>query len=463
MDGRASATHSTTDRSVVVPAIVVPSSVACLRSLRRHEIGTIAISERPSPPAFTSRYCDEAYSVPDPAEDLDGYRDAMVQLAMRTDVDTILPVREEDVFVLARNRERFGEFIGTPWPDLETLERVHDRVALFETAENAGVSAPETQLLTTSNAWDREWIVKSRYAIVNGLYTDSHPRDQCRDPPGTTYLAPGEPPAVDELVASMGHVPLLQEYVPTTDEYGFFAIYDEGDALATFQHRQRRGYSYAGGASAYRESVAVPALERAGRAILDALEWHGVAMVEFLRHPETGEFLLMEINPRFWSSLPFSIRAGADFPYYSWALAVGEQDRIDPGYEVGLAGHLIRGELLHLRSVVTEENPLVERPALTTAIRDVAGSMIRHPRFDYLVRDDPWPFVRDMELALRESVRGLRPGSRSGGDKSPDDRYSEADHLFDEFDRDAVVRLETSGQTDNDYGGNPADEQEPNQ
>ena len=446
-------------RAVVVPAIAVPSSVACLRSLGRRGIRTIAISEQDRPPAFHSRYCDETYSVPDPAENLIGYRNALLSLAARDDVATILPVREEDVYVLANNRAEFSQHIGTPWPDSETLTAVHDRVSLFDTAERAGVATPETSLLSGDNSWDREWIVKSRYAVLTTDYVDSIPRERSRSPPTTQYLGPGRVPDVDTLVDEMGHVPLLQEFVPTSSEYAFFAIYDHGDALATFQHRQHRGYSFAGGASAFRESVAIPELERAGRAMLDALEWHGVAMVEFLKDPRSDEFRLMEINPRFWSSLPFSVRAGADFPHYAWSLATADDPVIDSGYRTGIAGHLIRGELLYLYSILSEENDLVDPPSLPRAIIDVASSMIRHPRFDYLVRDDPRPFFRDGNIALEEAITGSRrtndmAESVRSRQEPPDEWHSDPDDIFDEIDGDAVVRLETAGQTDDGQRGN---------
>ncbi|USZ67828.1 ATP-grasp domain-containing protein [Halorussus salilacus] len=381
-------------RGVVVPIIDAASSVACLRSLGRRGVPTVAISEDPAMPGLGSKYCTERVTTPDPAVDLDAYAEALLSLADRDDVRTVVPVREEDVYVLARHREAFAERVGTPWPDLDTLRSVQDRVELFDAARTAGVAAPETATVDEWTDWDREVIVKPRYTVHAEEYLDvaeSHGQSH-----STTFVAPGETPDRDELVAEMGHVPLVQEYVPDSDEYGFFALYDEGEAVATFQHRQRRGYKYSGGPSAYRESVDIPELDAAGRALLDELDWHGLAMVEFLRNPETGQFELMEVNPRFWTSLPFTVRAGVDFPYYYWRQAAGHTLDAEPEYAVGIAGHLLRGELLYLHSILFEDYPLVERPSFLRGLADVVTSTARHPRFDYLDADDPKPFVRDL-------------------------------------------------------------------
>ncbi|ELY99418.1 ATP-grasp protein-like protein [Natrialba chahannaoensis JCM 10990] len=413
--------------SVVVPAITAPSSVACLRTLGRRDIRTIVVSEDETAPALRSKYCDEAVPVPDPHEDLVAYKDALLAVATRSDVQTIIPVRDVDVYVLAKYRSEFADHVATPWPDMDTLASAQDRIRLFDAAEEAGVGVPETGVLRSdsgpdpgpnpaSNAahdanrtWDQEWIVKARYAVLADEYLDDYGPRQYVDPPKTEYLSPGTEPDIDALTQEMGHQPLLQEYVPVTDEYGFFALYDHGEPVATFQHRQIRGYSYAGGASSYRESVRIPALEEAGRDLLEHLDWHGLAMVEFLRD-EDGEFKLMEINPRFWSSLPFSVQAGADFPYYYWQLATGDREAIEHSYQADIAGHLLRGELLYLYSILFDDVELAEKPSFTGSLSEILSSIGRETRFDYASLDDPRPFVRDLRNAYqyykeKESVK----------------------------------------------------------
>lgn len=387
--------------AVVVPVIDVASSVACLRSFGRRDIRTIGVSERDvPPPGFHSKYCSETRTVPDPNRDLSGYADTLLSLAERPDVQTIIPVREEDVFVLAKYREAFAEHVGTPWPTLDTLAAAQDRVQLFETAAEAGVPTPETRRFDEWNDWDRDVVLKPRYTVAAPEYVG---RDLDREwLLGTTsYVESDEQPDREEIVAEMGHEPMVQEYVPGTDEYGFFALYDHGEAVATFQHRQRRGWKYCGGPSAYRESISDPQLEAAGRQLLDELDWHGLAMVEFLWNEETGAYELMEVNPRVWSSLPFTIRAGVDFPHLFWEMAHGRTPDT-PEYDVGIAGHLVRGELLHLHSILAEEYPLVERPSFARTALAIAGSMVRHPRFDSLSLDDPRPFVEELRSMVTE-------------------------------------------------------------
>ena len=406
------------DAGVLIPGIEAPSTVACLRSLRPRGIHTIVGSESSTTPASRSTYCDEFVELPDPADDLSAYGDALLEVAERSDVRTIIPVREEDIYVLADRKAAFAAEVDTNWPDFETLRRVQDRVELFAAADAADVAVPETALLDQWTDWDQETIVKPRYTVASPAYLD--PGADEIEIGSTEYQQPGTPPDLQSIVDRHGHVPLVQERIPDSREFGFFALYDHGDPVATFQHCQRRGWEYCGGPSAYRETVYDPDLEAAGRDLLDELEWHGLAMVEFLRDPDDEEYKLMEINPRFWSSLPFSVRAGADFPYYYWQQAIGESIESGDTYEVGIGGHLLRGELSYLHSVATKEYPMVERPSLAGAVRDVATSLVSQPRFDYAVADDPMPFVRD-GINLVEAYRESRSASGASDDSSGSD------------------------------------------
>jgi predicted ATP-grasp superfamily ATP-dependent carboligase len=404
------ATH--TGESIVVPSVTAPSSISVIRSLGRRGIHTIAIADRETIPALCSRYCDEQVIAPLPSSDTVAYRDALLTLAAREDVRTIVPVREPDIYVLAKYREEFAAHIATPWPDFETLTRVHDRLELYRAARNAGVSVPETRLLDEVSDWDRHRIVKGRYALITPEFQQSLPAGTVQTPSGTIFLEPGVEPDIDAIIEKMGHVPIIQEYVPGT-EYTYRGLFEDGMPLVTTLKQLRRGMKYSRGPSVYHESVSDPAAEAAGAALLSELGWTGLASVGFLQDSVTGEFKLLEINPRFWASLPMDIHAGADMPYYYWQFAAGELEPVDPAsVKVGVASHFLRGEVNYLASVLRDEYPLVERPSFLREVWAVARSLVEQPHFDLLALDDPEPFVRDLfgaVVGLPEHLRTTPP------------------------------------------------------
>lgn len=380
--------------SIVIPAIGAASSLACLRSLGHREINTIAVSEQKAPPAFWSRYCDETVTTPSPTEDLLGYKNTLLSLGQRSAVRTIVPMRELDIYILSKYRSEFEEHITALWPSFEALQTVHDRVRLAGAARAAGVSEPNTQSLEKVNDWDRELIIKARYALLANEYLPALSPGEIREVGKTQFPKVGIRPDREAIHAEWKHTPVVQEHIPGP-EYSFRALYDHGTAVATSQKRSIRGFKYARGPSVYHQSVSIPQLREAGLALLDSLKWHGLADVGFIRQKHTGEFVLLEINPRFWATLPCDIRAGVDFPYYYWRLAGSEPIPGEIEYNVGVGTHLLRGEVAHLYSILREDYSFVERPRVRTAVWEIITSLYRQPHFDYLSLDDPGPFVRD--------------------------------------------------------------------
>jgi hypothetical protein len=108
--------------------------------------------------------------------------------------------------------------------------------------------------------------------------------------------------------------PIVQEYIEGKG-YGFFALYDRQRILkARFCHKRIREYPAQGGPSSCSESVFDAELDRIGRRLLESLEWQGLAMVEFKFDDVRKEHFIIEVNPRYWGSLPLAVYSGVNFP-----------------------------------------------------------------------------------------------------------------------------------------------------
>jgi predicted ATP-grasp superfamily ATP-dependent carboligase len=394
--------------SVLIPTGFDAGSYTSVRSLSRRDVRTIVASEFENVPAGASRFCDEFVRIPSPQEDLLTYRDALLGLAARDGVRSIVPLRPQDPYVFAKYADEFRDYVSLVTPPMETLRTVHDRMALVEAAEEAGVPAPDTRLLTDVDEWDEPRIIKSRYNLLVDEYLPSLRERDVATVKAVEHVEAGRRPDVDAVEREMGHTPIVQEFVDYSGEYVFGALYDRGEALSTFQHLQIRGDSYTGGGGVYRESIHDPQLEATGRQLLDHLDYHGLACIEYMKDAETGEYVLTEINPRLWQSLPCAYEAGADFPYHCWLLANGRGDLVEPGYETGVGSHLLYGELQYLMSLLAEESPVVDRPSVAGTAATIASSVYETPNFDVLKFDDPRPFLQGFGHVLRKQREKVR-------------------------------------------------------
>jgi protein-tyrosine-phosphatase len=118
---------------------------------------------------------------------------------------------------------------------------------------------------------------------------------------------------------------------------GVEVLYSRGTMVWHFVHQRLHEWPLTGGASTLR--IAAPdnhELVERSRHLLNALNWHGVAMVEW-RCSSDGRFYLVEINPRLWGSLPLTIAAGVNIPEGLFALSQGRELASQKTWKVGLS------------------------------------------------------------------------------------------------------------------------------
>jgi predicted ATP-grasp superfamily ATP-dependent carboligase len=144
---------------------------------------------------------------------------------------------------------------------------------------------------------------------------------------------------------------LLQEFCPG-DGIGIEVLFHDNQPLTMFQHRRLKELPVSGGGSVTSVSEPLdPELTEQAVALLRKLNWEGVAMVEFKCDRAERRSVLMEVNGRYWGSLPLAIGAGIDFPFYEWQLAHGQQPVIPAAYSTGLRFRWLGRDIRRLGSL----------------------------------------------------------------------------------------------------------------
>ena len=182
---------------------------------------------------------------------------------------------------------------------------------------------------------------------------------------------------------------MLQEFAPGTG-YGVCLLYNRGQFRAAFAERYLRCKEGQFGTSTFRESVHAPELVAMGRALLDSLNWHGVAHLDFLYDEPTRRAALIEVNPRFWGALDLAVRAGVDFPYLLYRMAVDGDVEIVTEYKTGVRARWIVGEMLHLFNLLKRGNFSGAHHSLQQMRAERADGC------DDFRRDDPLPLLTEM-------------------------------------------------------------------
>ncbi len=184
----------------------------------------------------------------------------------------------------------------------------------------------------------------------------------------------------------------------------------DGEPLLEFQH-MRLHEPPNGGSGPYRQSTPLtPELREAAVALLGSLRYTGVAMVEFKVDPQTKRWAFIEVNGRFWGSLPLAIAAGADFPLALFQLLVDGRRDFPRDYRLDLCCRNWRNDLWWLAANMQarRSNRSLHTVPLHRVALEAVGNVIRlRERSDTLAWDDPGPAFAELGLIAQDLRQGM--------------------------------------------------------
>jgi predicted ATP-grasp superfamily ATP-dependent carboligase len=329
-------------------------TLAVVRSLGRRGI-EVAVGERTFlNTSFFSKYCSRRILYPSPRRHPGQFIDFLLREIKKNRYDCLFPMEEETLLLVSKYRSEISKHTFLLVPQLKKIEFVRDKGNLIRFAEAHGIPVPKmyysppTLTLPLGGGGEKkvdpldEEGEGERYVIKPRISFGSF---------GVVYVKKREDLAyyyrrVHEHYPS----PLIQEYIPDGGgTFGLSALFDEqSNVKAAFVHKKLRMYPVQGGPSTLREGVDHPRVMELGLSLLKALNWVGIAMVEFKVDPRDGIPKLMEVNPRFWGSLQLAIFSGIDFPYLILKMAKGESFEPLLHYETGKRCRwLLFGDILH--------------------------------------------------------------------------------------------------------------------
>jgi hypothetical protein len=209
-----------------------------------------------------------------------------------------------------------------------TIERCLNKGAVFELAADLRVPHPRTWAVTSLEEIDA---LPPQFPCVikPGNETELKDVDYARNFRERHEISAN---FFARLPSGMNCGLLIQEQVRGVGR-GFFAVYDQGKPIVVFMHERIREMPPSGGASTAARAIYDENLKRYGLQLLDALEWHGPAMVEFKYDPADGQYNLIEINPKLWGSLELGLSAGINFGQILVRLFKGEDLVFSDNYD----------------------------------------------------------------------------------------------------------------------------------
>ncbi len=401
-------------------------ALSITRSLGQQGIEVYCGEESGFAPSFFSKYCKGSFRYPSVTEEPERFIEFMIAKVKELrppdgEPYVLIPVHKE-TWLLAEHRAELEPYITLPVTSYDNMSRTHDKGRLPELANELGIRIPETV------------VPRSLEEVYNLAPCLSYPRFlKMREGASGVGLKKVDSPEeltssysefVDGYDLSPDEYPLIQEFIPGED-YCVTTLFDHGRCVAKMTYRNLRAFPRQTGAGALREAVPMPEAEAEAVRLLEHLDWHGIAELDF-RKSAGGDSYLIEVNPRFFGGLPQAVAANVDYPHLLYRIAAGEivAEHTEVDYSVrtetpitGLLATLdeiahddalwskfdaVRRELGHTVNSDVGDVGLrpfwaaLKRAANPRDMRAYLGTMFEKHQGtvdDVLSRDDPWPVL----------------------------------------------------------------------
>ena len=328
------------------------STVGIMRYLDKKGIETWAISPHKRALSSYSKYCRKCFISPQPLTERE-YISFIKGVIKANNIDMLIPVGYQSCYTAAKYQEELRKVVALEVPKLKSVEMALDKKETYKLAQRTNVPYPRT--VYPADIHDIEDLAQQigYPVIIKGLYEAG--RNIVSLVEDKDALVSKYAEICEQNGFEPGSLPMLQEYIPgqKTDFVTISLLYQRGECKRLFMQRRIRNMDKLGTATCCDCNIppdVAQQMKNNAQVILDALEWHGVACIEFKRDPRDEIVKLIEINPKFWASTEMSLTAGVNFPFYLCQMADGEQLDYSEEYNHNLKFHFpLSGDLRQLR------------------------------------------------------------------------------------------------------------------
>jgi protein-tyrosine-phosphatase/predicted ATP-grasp superfamily ATP-dependent carboligase len=371
--------------------------LAVARSLGRAGFEVHAAPIDFSSPALASRYVAAIHRLPPYSLSAEVWAAALRKTIMGYAIDLVIPCDDRSLLPLHRHARALGR-VRLALPNAEAMRAFFDKAETRRLADEAGVPVAHGRLLAAEESAD---------AIVEelGLPLALKPRASY-----TLGQAPAKTPvrivrsraALAEALARIDRPEdwVVERVFPGVG-VGLSVLAGEGRILEAFQHRRLREASETGGSSDRVSEPIDPRILAAAEALARRTALSGVAMFEFRREARSGEFVLLEVNARFWGSLPLAVAAGCDFPADLARLLLAGIPPPAAPYRSGVRRRDLGGDYYRIIRTAEARSRVAGMATLALELPGIALAAAGRRGLDSYAPDDPAPARAERALLAR--------------------------------------------------------------
>ncbi|QKY70308.1 ATP-grasp domain-containing protein [Lentibacillus sp. CBA3610] len=294
-------------------------ALCAVRSLGKQGFHVIAGSDKKINMSRSSKYCASFVHLPNPIDEKDIFLEELESVIDAYEIDVVMPMEDETVGLIISNIEVLNN-TKTLLPEYDSFMIARDKGKTMKNAIEHGITCPTTYFLNDINEL-QEIISHIEYPAIIKPRLSSGSR-------GIAYVENSE-----QLNSKYKEIhedyplPIVQRYITGEfDKIQVLVILDQNHELkAACTYQGIREFPVEGGPVTLWKTISLPEIENKTIEFMKKIRWTGFAEVEFIVDQRTGEYFLMEINPRFSANIALAVQLGTDFPNVFAKLALNKK------------------------------------------------------------------------------------------------------------------------------------------
>ena len=232
----------------------------------------------------------------------------------------IFPTRDHDVLFLDRFRDKLKPYVIIPQPSKEVINTVLNKWELYKVARKLDIPVPETFYISSEK--DLNLILsKLNYPVLlKPVYAADWRKDEIWEKVRQKVIfmkSDKELKYEYNKISCLRPTALIQEYIEGGDNsiYTYCSYCNkELNILASFNTRKILQVPERLGTGVIVQSTINNDIKVKSELLLKHIGYFGISEIEYKRNPYTGDYYLIEINPRLWDQHILSQSFGINLP-----------------------------------------------------------------------------------------------------------------------------------------------------
>lgn len=287
-----------------------------VRSLGRRGFPVCVVDDEPSIARF-SRYATKGLRVRN-LRDEDSAVETILDVGRRLGLRgwVLFATRDEIVAALSRARDRLGAFFRVPTPAWETVRYASDKRLTYALADRLGIPAPRTWYPEAVDELDaiepERWPLLVKPAIKEHFIYRTRVKG---------WIVRNRRDLHERFLDAAAILPrgevMVQDMIPGNGltQYSYCTFFKQGRPFGRMVVRRRRQRpTDLGRSSTFVETVEATDVVEPSERFLQAIDYYGLAELEYKLDEADGRYKLLDVNARTWGYHAVGRVAGVDFP-----------------------------------------------------------------------------------------------------------------------------------------------------